>query len=167
VIGADDLVADCWGVRFRGRRFPCAIGRGGFRVDKREGDGATPVGVFCLEHVFYRPDRVAPPRGVAARPIRPGMRWSDDPADPDYNSEVLAPHRWSAETLWRADPLYDLIGVLDYNRGPAVPGMGSAIFLHVWRRPRFPTEGCVAFRRGDLCWILDRWTPRSRVVLQA
>jgi L,D-peptidoglycan transpeptidase YkuD (ErfK/YbiS/YcfS/YnhG family) len=95
------------------------------------------------------------------------MRWSDDPDDPFYNSAVPAPHGWRTEALWRSDPLYDLIGVLDHNRHPAIAGRGSAIFLHVWRRPRYPTEGCVAFRRADLAWILDRWGRRSRVIFQS
>jgi L,D-peptidoglycan transpeptidase YkuD (ErfK/YbiS/YcfS/YnhG family) len=47
-----------------------------------------------------------------------------------------------------------------------VAGRGSAIFLHVWRRPRHPTAGCIAFRRADLAWILARWTPRCRVAVE-
>ena len=31
-----------------GRSYPCALGRSGVTVDKREGDGATPVGIFPL-----------------------------------------------------------------------------------------------------------------------
>ncbi len=162
----DDLVVGRWGARFRGRRFPCAIGRGGIRWEKREGDGATPAGVFRLEFVYRRPDRVAPAGDIAVAATRLWMRWSDDPGDPDYNSEIAAPHAFRTEALWRADPLYDLVGVLDHNRHPAAPGLGSAIFLHVWRRPRFPTEGCVAFRREDLRLILGRWRPWSRVVIQ-
>jgi L,D-peptidoglycan transpeptidase YkuD (ErfK/YbiS/YcfS/YnhG family) len=67
--------------------------------------------------------------------------------------------------MFRADPLYDLVAVLDWNRRPVVPGRGSAIFLHLWRKPRHPTAGCIAFRGADLAWILARWTPRSRVVV--
>jgi L,D-peptidoglycan transpeptidase YkuD (ErfK/YbiS/YcfS/YnhG family) len=66
----------------------------------------------------------------------------------------------------RGDGLYDLCAVTDHNTDPVVPGAGSAIFVHVWRRPRFPTAGCVAFARADLCWILARWTPRSRLVIR-
>ncbi len=73
---------------------------------------------------------------------------------------------FGCEALRRADPLYDLVGVLDFNRGPVVAGAGSAIFLHVWRKPRHPTEGCIAFARGDLVRILAGWTPRSRVVVR-
>jgi L,D-peptidoglycan transpeptidase YkuD (ErfK/YbiS/YcfS/YnhG family) len=67
----------------------------------------------------------------------------------------------------RGDGLYDLCAVTDQNWQPAVPGGGSAIFVHLWRRPRWPTAGCVAFRRSDLSWILARWTARSRIVIRA
>jgi L,D-peptidoglycan transpeptidase YkuD (ErfK/YbiS/YcfS/YnhG family) len=160
----EDLVIGPWGARFMGRTMPCAIGRGGIGVKRGEGDGVTPLGRHRIEAVLHRPDRVCGRRG---RPIGPRDGWSDDPADPAYNTPVRRPHRFGHETLRRADRLYDLVAVLDYNRQPPVPGRGSALFLHVWRKPRHPTAGCVAFRAVDLAWILSRWTPRSRVVVGA
>jgi L,D-peptidoglycan transpeptidase YkuD (ErfK/YbiS/YcfS/YnhG family) len=158
-----DLVIGRWGARFRGRTFPCAVGRGGIGAKLVEGDGITPVGRHRIEAVLRRPDRVPPGAGGAIG-LRDG--WSDDPADPDYNRRVLRPHRFGHEALRRSDPMYDLVAVTDWNRHPPVRGRGSAIFLHVWRRPRHPTAGCVAFRRQDLLWILARWTPRDRVVVR-
>ncbi|MFQ5623686.1 MAG: L,D-transpeptidase [Paracoccaceae bacterium] len=151
-----------WGARWAGRRFPCATGRGGIGRKRGEGDGITPAGVFRLERVLFRPDRTV----ASGVPLRLADGWSDDPADPDYNCHVKRPHRWRCEALWRPDPLYDLIGVLDFNRWPPRAGAGSCIFLHVWRRPRHPTEGCIAFARRDLQWILGHWQARSRVVVQ-
>lgn len=166
-LGFEDLIVDRRGIaRFRGRSFSCSIGRGGLKpaADKREGDGATPAGVWRLEEVYFRPDRLTPPsRG--AKPIRPWMRWSDDPQDPAYNS-LRSANRFSAELMRRADPMYDLVGVIDHNRHPPVPGMGSAVFLHLRRGPRRPTAGCVAFARKDLLWILRHWTPRSRLAVR-
>ncbi len=98
--------------------------------------------------------------------IGPRDGWSDDPADPDYNRPVRRPHPYGHEAMFRADRQYDLVAVLDWNRHPVVPGRGSAIFLHVWRRPRWPTAGCIAFRARDLAFILARWTERSRVVVR-
>lgn len=138
-----DLVLTPRGLRFMGRHWPCAIGRGGVTAAKREGDGATPRGVHRIVGLLYRPDRMARPVDWAV-PIRPGDLWSDDPEDPDYNLMVRAPHAHSHERLRRADPLYDLVILTDWNWPRAERGRGSAIFLHAWRRPGYPTAGCVA-----------------------
>lgn len=160
-----DLVLTPRGVRFGGRTFPAAIGRGGVTSDKREGDGATPRGVHRITGLFYRPDRLARPAPWAA-PILPGDLWSDDIRDPDYNHLVRAPHGFSHEHMRRADPLYDIVLVTDWNRPAPVPGRGSAIFLHLWRKPRHPTEGCIAFRRDHLVWILHRLSPGARLIVR-
>jgi L,D-peptidoglycan transpeptidase YkuD (ErfK/YbiS/YcfS/YnhG family) len=158
-----------------GRILPCAVGRGGIGEKRAEGDGTTPVGVHRIERILVRKDRetgVGYPwyshslSVVTFSATGPADGWSDDPADPDYNRLVKRPHRFSHEALRRADPMYDIVAVLDWNRHPPVAGLGSAIFLHVWRKARHPTAGCVAFARADLEWVLARWTPRSRVVVR-
>lgn len=161
----NDLVLTPTGLRFCGRRFPCSIGRGGIRADKREGDGATPVGTHRIVGLLYRPERMAKPTDWAV-PIRPGDLWSDDVGHEDYNMMVRAPYRHSHEVLRRADPLYDLVLVTDWNWPQAVKGRGSCIFIHQWRRPGYPTEGCVAFRRDHLRWIAGRLTPDSRLIVK-
>jgi L,D-peptidoglycan transpeptidase YkuD (ErfK/YbiS/YcfS/YnhG family) len=162
-----DLVVTRQGARFLGRRFACAIGRGGLSDGKREGDGTTPRGRHRIAGVLYRPDRLTAQAVPGnARPIRRGDLWSDDPADPCYNRPVRAPHCHSTETLRRADGLYDLILLTDWNMHPAIPGRGSAIFVHCWRAPRFPTAGCVAFQRADLLWIARRLRPESRLIIR-
>lgn len=164
---AADLVVTPMGLRFRGRRFPCTLGRGGIvpAAVKREGDGATPTGAHRLVGMLYRPDRLVRPVAWAL-PIGPSDLWSDDPRDEDYNNMVRAPHGFSHERLRRADPMYDLILVTDWNWPDAEPGRGSAIFLHQWRRPGAPTAGCVALARRDLHWIARRITQRTRLVVR-
>ncbi|MBM7067155.1 L,D-transpeptidase [Actibacterium sp. 188UL27-1] len=159
-----DLVVGRWGVRFRGRHFPAAIGKGGLTRDKREGDGATPCGAHRIVGLLYRPDRVARPTDWAVA-IRPGDLWSDDPRDPDYNLMVRTPHRFSHEQLRRADPLYDMVLLTDWNWPEGRRGRGSAIFLHAWRKPRHPTEGCIAFRPDHLAWIVRRIGYETRVII--
>jgi L,D-peptidoglycan transpeptidase YkuD (ErfK/YbiS/YcfS/YnhG family) len=159
------MVVTPTGLRFMGRHFPCTIGRGGITGDKREGDGATPTGVHGIIGCLYRPDRMARPCDWAV-PIRPGDLWSDDPGDPDsYNLMVRAPYAGSAEALRRADPLYDLVLVTDWNWPNAVPGMGSCIFIHQWRRPGYPTEGCLALKRGDLFRLAGEILPETRFLV--
>ncbi|MCK0168740.1 L,D-transpeptidase family protein [Jannaschia sp. S6380] len=152
------------GVRFRGRRFACVIGRGGTTGCKREGDGATPRGVHRIVGLLYRPDRMARPVGWA-RPIGPRDLWCDDPGAAAYNHAVRAPFAASAERLRRADPLYDLVLLTDWNWPVARAGRGSAIFVHRWRRPGYPTEGCVAFDPGDLRWIARHVQPGTRLIV--
>ena len=162
-----DLVVTRWGVRFMGRHLPASIGRGGISGHKREGDGATPSGVLRITGVLFRPDRVGswqvPPW---AQPT--GLRhiWWDDLNSPGYNLLGLAPSDYSHEKLRRADPLYDVILLTDWNWPDAEPGRGSAIFLHQWRRPGYPTEGCVAFSRENLMWIVSRIIPGTRVIVR-
>lgn len=161
---AQDLTLTPTHVRFWNRRFPCTIGRGGLSSAKAEGDGATPRGSHAIVGMLYRPDRMARPADWAT-PIRPGDLWSDDLDDPHYNLMVRAPHNHSHEALRRADPMYDLVIVTDWNWPEAVPGRGSAIFIHQWRGPGRPTAGCVAFRRDHLCWIAARITHNTRLVI--
>jgi len=163
-VSPDDLVLTPTGLRFRGRRFPVAVGRGGLTVDKREGDGATPRGVWHVTGLLYRADRLAPPAPWAV-PVGPGDLWSDDPRDPAYNRPVRAPHPFSHERLRRPDPLYDVVLTTDWNAPDAVPGRGSAIFVHVWRKPRHPTAGCLALRRDHLLWMLAHLRPGTRILV--
>ena len=161
-----DLVLTPRGVRFAGRVFPCTIGKGGLSHAKREGDGATPTGVHHIVGMLYRPDRIAKPAPWAI-PIGPRDLWSDDGRDDQYNNLVSAPYDFSHEKLRRADPLYDLVLITDWNWPNAIPGHGSAIFVHQWRRPGYPTEGCVAFRRDHLHWIARQISPGTRVIIPA
>lgn len=159
-----DMVVTPTGLRFLGRRFPCTLGRGGITDAKREGDGATPRGTHRIVGMMYRPDRMARPADWAV-PIRPGDLWSDDPRDEDYNLMVRAPHPFSHEDLRRADPLYDLVLIIDWNWPRAERGRGSAIFVHRWRRPSHPTAGCIALHPGHLAWIARRIRFESRLVV--
>ncbi|WP_417806574.1 L,D-transpeptidase family protein [Thioclava sp.] len=146
------------GLRFRGRRFPVQIGRGGITTHKREGDGATPTGTLRVVRILYRADRLSAPQDWAEA-IGPRDLWCDAPDHPDYNQHVSAPFAASHEPLRRADPLYDIVLVTDWNYPDAQPGKGSAIFLHQRRRAGYPTAGCLAFRRDHLIWIAQRITP--------
>jgi L,D-peptidoglycan transpeptidase YkuD (ErfK/YbiS/YcfS/YnhG family) len=135
--------------------FRIALGRGGIRADKQEGDGATPAGILPLRRVLYRADRVSSPVcAVPLEPIGPDDGWCDDPTHRDYNRPVRLPHDARHEVLWRDDPLYDIVGVLGWNDDPPVRGRGSAIFLHLARPDLAPTEGCLALPQADLRRLL-------------
>lgn len=162
--GALDMVLTPKGLRFGGRMYPCTIGKAGITSHKREGDGATPRGAHRIVGMLFRPDRIVQPTDWAV-PIGPGDLWSDDPKDHAYNTLVQAPYPHSHEVLRRADPLYDLVLLTDWNWPDAVAGRGSAIFIHQWRRPGYPTEGCIALRRADLHAIACRITRHTRLIV--
>ena len=158
------MVLTPMGLRFQGRVIPCSIGKGGIKAEKREGDGATPCGIHRIVGCLYRPDRMSKPVDWAD-PIGPGDLWSDDAGCPDYNSHVRVPYSGSHERLHRADPLYDLVLLTNWNWPRAEPGLGSAIFLHRWRKPGHPTEGCIAMAPGALLWLTNRLSPGSRLII--
>jgi L,D-peptidoglycan transpeptidase YkuD (ErfK/YbiS/YcfS/YnhG family) len=150
-----------------GRSFACALGKAGARADKREGDGATPLGRFGLRQVLYRPDREpAPQTRLPARALAPDDGWCDDPEAAQYNRMMRLPSLHRHERLWREDHVYDLIVVVGYNDEPVIPGRGSAIFIHLMREDCGPTEGCIAFARGDLLEILAALGPESEVEIR-
>jgi L,D-peptidoglycan transpeptidase YkuD (ErfK/YbiS/YcfS/YnhG family) len=131
--------------------FPVAVGRGGIRQDKREGDGATPAGRFLLRALMFRPDRHATvSTGLPRRSLQRDDGWCDDPSDARYNQLVKLPYHARTEVLWRDDTLYDVIIVIGHNDGPVIPGGGSAIFLHNARSDFAVTDGCVALAPADL-----------------
>ncbi|WP_339851796.1 L,D-transpeptidase family protein [uncultured Nisaea sp.] len=151
------------------RALTCAIGKGGIHEDKREGDGATPVGRFPFRRIFYRADRLEPIPGCPdAIPIEADHGWSDDPADPEhYNQLVKLPYPHSHERLMRQDTVYDVVVELGYNDAPPVPGRGSAIFMHVARPGYTGTEGCIALALPDLLKILEQTGGSGTVVVPA
>jgi L,D-peptidoglycan transpeptidase YkuD (ErfK/YbiS/YcfS/YnhG family) len=135
--------------------FPCALGRAGCRARKREGDGATPMGLWRVRALLYRPDRMRRPHTtLPVRTIRPHDGWCDAPADRNYNRPVSHPYPASAERLWRADELYDVVVVLGCNDRPRVRSRGSAIFMHVAKPGYAPTEGCIALARMHLLRLI-------------
>ena len=165
-LSPEDMVLTPSGLRFWGALLPFTVGRGGVVSDKREGDGGTPVGVHRIVGCLYRPDRLARPCDWAV-PVGPGDLWSDDPARPDYNTMVRAPYAGSAERLMRGDSLYDIVLVTDWNWPDAEAGRGSAIFIHQWRGPGRPTEGCVGLRPDHLRWIVPRISYATRLIVPA
>lgn len=147
--------------------FPCALGRAGLVTGKREGDGGTPIGLFPLRDLRYRPDRLsAPASALPTRQIAADDGWCDAPDDPAYNRPVHLPYPASAEAMWRDDHLYDLVVVLGHNDDPPQPSAGSAIFFHLANEKNGvlqPTEGCVALRLADMLQVLARCTSQTRM----
>lgn len=177
--GLTRLVATQSPTQARAQKFPqgrlqagqvmlrCALGAGGVRHDKREGDHATPAGSFRLLSGFYRADRI--PRGTTRLPMRkihPWQGWCDDSSQAAYNRLVSLPYPASHEKLWREDRLYDIVVVLDYNLYPRRKHRGSAIFMHCRRDGFGPTEGCIALDPDDLRRLLPRLSRKAVLMVK-
>ncbi|MDC7683039.1 L,D-transpeptidase family protein [Asticcacaulis sp. BYS171W] len=135
----------------------CALGKGGVipAADKREGDLRSPLGMWPLKYVFYRPDRLPVPETVLpVKALSPDDGWCDDAGSESYNQHVKLPFDGSHEKLWREDGVYDIVCVLGHNDDPPVKGLGSAIFLHLAREDYSGTEGCVALSQAHLLELL-------------
>jgi L,D-peptidoglycan transpeptidase YkuD (ErfK/YbiS/YcfS/YnhG family) len=153
---------------WQGRFYRAALGRGGVSPEKKEGDGKTPAGCFPLRQVFYRPDRLSPPRtSLPIQPLKPDYGWDDNPASPSYNRLVRISETASfqGEQLWRQDNLYDLVVIVGYNDDPPIPGRGSAIFIHIARPNYSPTAGCVALSQKDLQEILEGVSTKTQICI--
>lgn len=141
---------------------PCALGRGGIKRNKREGDGATPAGRWPLLYFYLR--EPAPLR-LLWRRTRPRDLWCDDPRSFLYNKPLSAPSLLGHEEMWRKDALYNAVGVMGYNLRPRVRGRGSAIFFHIAAEDFSPTAGCVALRARDMARLLPRLSGRVALLI--
>lgn len=145
---------------------PVALGRGGIRANKFEGDGATPRGLFRLVRLWWRGDRLPRPRTyLSARQITADLAWCENRTDRRYNRPFRRSPGEPGDRLWREDALYDLIIEIDHNARPRVAGRGSAVFIHVARPDGSATAGCVALRKADLRRLLTRLGPKTRIAI--
>jgi L,D-peptidoglycan transpeptidase YkuD (ErfK/YbiS/YcfS/YnhG family) len=142
------------------------VGFNGVSASHREGDGTTPLGTFAIGPTIYGLD---PNPGVrlAYRRLRCGDWWDEDPASPTYNSfrhlacGAKPPFGGSSEPLWRSTVAYREFAFVEYNSAPAIPGRGSAIFLHDDRG--HATNGCISLPRAQLIGILRRLRPGAAI----
>jgi L,D-peptidoglycan transpeptidase YkuD (ErfK/YbiS/YcfS/YnhG family) len=143
-----------------------ALGRGGIKASKREGDGATPAGCFHPVRLWWRQDRLPRPRTLLPmRGIGPDDAWCEDPSDRRYNRPFRRSANEPGDRLRRDDSLYDLIIEIDHNRRPRMAGRGSAVFIHVARDRFAPTAGCVGLRRHELLQLLRWLSQKSRIII--
>lgn len=147
-----------------GRSIPVAIGRGSVKANKREGDGATPLGTFRPLRLWWRADRHIRPRtSLPVRIIHPEDGWCEDPGSRHYNKPVQLADDSTADRLNRDDHLYDFVIEIDQNAQPAIPGRGSAVFLHLARPGFGPTAGCIAMTKVSMLHLLARLSPDTRI----
>lgn len=147
-----------------GRAIPVALGRGGIRANKREGDGGTPKGTFHPRQLWWRADRHRQPRTfLPVRAIAPEDAWCENPSHRHYNRPVRLDRDSAGDRLRREDHLYDFIVEIDHNSRPRIAGRGSAVFLHLARDNFGPTAGCVSMTKSAMLHLLQRLGPDTRI----
>ena len=142
----------------------CAVGKRGINRKKKEGDLSTPKGTFQVKKVYYRHDKVKNLKTCFKKiVIRKNMGWCDDPRSNRYNKLIKYPFKYKSEKLFRADNIYDIILVLNFNMSPIKKYKGSAIFIHVAKRKFSPTKGCVALEKKELRKLLKTLKKSSKI----
>jgi len=145
-------------------RVKCAVGKRGIKRKKKEGDLSTPKGTFQVKKVYYRHDKVKNLKTIFKKiVIRKNMGWCDDPRSNRYNKLIKYPFKYKSEKLFRADNIYDIILVLNFNMSPIKKYKGSAIFIHVAKRKFSPTKGCVALEKKELRKLLKTLKKNSKI----
>ena len=148
------------------QKFRCSIGYNGLSKNKSEGDGCTPIGIFKIIKILYRPDKIGNFKfKLKSEAIKENDGWCDDINSELYNQKISFPFLQSAEHLYRDDDLYDLICIIDYNLYPIIKGKGSAIFLHVAKKDYSPTHGCIAIKKEELLKICHKLQTNSIIMI--
>ena len=149
-----------------GRAIQVALGRGGIKANKREGDGGTPRGSFRPLRLWYRADRHPQPKtGLPVRAITATDAWDENPASRSYNRPISLSRQSEGDRLMRADRLYDFIVEIDHNIRPRIAGRGSAVFMHLARPGFKPTAGCVGMTHAAMLQLLRRLGPSTRLII--
>jgi L,D-peptidoglycan transpeptidase YkuD (ErfK/YbiS/YcfS/YnhG family) len=141
------------------------IGQDGFSDNHVEGSPSTPTGVYGFGSTMYG-NGSDPGLRFAWHHLVTDDWWNENSGSPQYNEFVHSPTSpgGGSEALWTVMPQYEFLAFVTYNV-PAVPGRGSAIFLH--ETDGQATHGCISLPRSDLLSVL-RWldpAAHPRIVL--
>ena len=135
--------------------FKCCIGKKGLTFKKKEGDQKTPKGIFEIENLYYRKDRIKKPKtSLRCVEIKKDMGWCDDVNfEKKYNKLFKIDNKTNHEKLKRKDHKYDLLIPIKYNFLKPIKGLGSCIFLHLTTDYK-QTTGCIALKKKDFLIML-------------
>lgn len=135
--------------------FKCCIGKNGLSFIKKEGDKKTPKGIFKIENLYYRKDRLDRPlTSLKCIEIKNNMGWCDDIYNPKkYNKLIKTNIQIKHEKLKRKDHKYNLLIPIRYNFERPRVGLGSCIFIHLTKDYK-PTAGCIGLKEKDFLIML-------------
>ena len=148
-------------------KLKCSVGKSGITNYKKEGDLATPRGIFKIGPLYYRKDRIKLPKcKIPKKIIKKNMGWCDDSRSNKYNKQIKFPFKYNAEKLYRNDHIYDLLINIKYNFKPVIKKKGSAIFLHLASKKYKPTNGCVAISNKDFLKIIPLIDKNTKISIK-
>ena len=145
-------------------KFRCCIGKNGSTNNKMEGDKKTPKGIFKIEKLYFREDRIKKPLTLLkCIKIKKDMGWCNDVRFPKkYNKLFKIEKGIKHEKLKRKDFKYDLFIPIKYNFKKPIAGLGSCIFIHLTKDYK-PTAGCIAIKRKDFLILLKLINKNSKI----
>ena len=149
---------------YKGYKLKCSIGKSGITTSKKEGDLASPKGIYKLGLLYYRQDRIESLKcKIKKRIIKKNMGWCNDSKSKKYNQQIYFPFKYRAEKLYRKDKIYDIFINIKYNYRPIIKKNGSAIFLHLTNINYKPTSGCIAIGKRDFLKILPFIKKKTKI----
>lgn len=139
-------------------------------LQKAEGDGRAPAGLFKLSGAFGYAAALA-----TTMPYRPMQRTDfciDVPTSPLYNQTVDRSQFLPALTANSTEPMrrdlhvngdqaYQLGLFIDHNPQNR-SGAGSCIFMHLWQSSTTATAGCTAMAKPQLAALLQWLDPAKQ-----
>ena len=146
--------------------FKCSIGKNGISKKKIEGDKKTPKGIFSIEKLYYREDKLLKPKtSLRCIKIKSSMAWCDDIKNKKkYYKLIKINKNTKHERLYRNDCKYDLLIPIKYNFKNIVIGKGSCIFIHLTKDYK-PTAGCIALKRKDFLIMLKLINNKTKIII--
>jgi L,D-peptidoglycan transpeptidase YkuD (ErfK/YbiS/YcfS/YnhG family) len=144
--------------------FKCCVGKKGITSFKKEGDFKTPKGIFGIENLYYRKDKIKKPKTILkCIEITNSMGWCNDINQPKkYNRLINTKENIKHEKLKRKDYKYDLLIPIKYNFKKPIKNKGSCIFIHLTKNYR-PTAGCIALRKKDFLIMLKLLKKNTKI----
>ena len=145
----------------------CSVGKNGLTTNKVEGDKKTPIGIFNIENLYYRKDRIKKlDTTLNCIKIKEQMGWCDDAKSPkNYNKLLKINKDIKHEKLMRKDHKYDLLIPIKYNFYNPVVGVGSCIFIHLTNNYQ-PTAGCIALKKKDFLILIKLINKKSKIKIR-
>lgn len=133
---------------------------------KKEGDGNSPAGIFYLSGLFGYEDIRSEMNSLKVD----NRTFCVDDSKSEYYNQIVkldtVKKDWnSAETMRMKSDVYKYGIFVDYNVRPAVPNMGSCIFMHIWSGSKNPTAGCTAMKESDILKLIDFLDQKKNPIL--